>query len=82
MPSRHERPGIGHQHDTSVVGAHRGHRLGLLLKASMLQWLAEERAAAGEVDTWNAESNDHMIGVNEQLGCVVMGRRLEFQRDL
>ena len=28
------------------------------------------------IDTWNAESNDHMIGVNERLGYRVMGREL------
>ena len=77
-----DRPHRGHQHDTSVVSEHRGHRLGLLLKAAMMQWLAEEEPQVEEIDTWNAESNDHMIGINEQLGYVIMGRMLEFQRDL
>jgi GNAT superfamily N-acetyltransferase len=77
-----ERPHIGHQHDTSVVAAHRGHRLGLLLKASMVEWLGEAEPQLEMIDTWNAESNDHMIGVNEQLGYVILGRNLEFQRDL
>ncbi len=36
-----ETPTVGHQHDTSVVRSHRGHRLGLLLKADMMRWLAE-----------------------------------------
>jgi GNAT superfamily N-acetyltransferase len=77
-----ERPQVGHQHDTSVVRAHRGHRLGLLLKAGMLRWLAEEEPQLESIDTWNAESNDHMISVNEQLGYTVLGRGLEFQRRL
>jgi GNAT superfamily N-acetyltransferase len=77
-----ERPVIGHHHDTSVVGSHRGHRLGLLLKAGMLLWLAEAEPQLETVDTWNAESNDHMIAVNEQLGYRVMGRGLQFQRPL
>ena len=34
------------------------------------------------IDTWNAESNDHMIGVNEALGYRVMGRELEFQMSI
>ncbi len=34
------------------------------------------------IDTWNAESNDHMIGVNEALGYRIMGRELEFQRKI
>jgi GNAT superfamily N-acetyltransferase len=77
-----ERPAIGHQHDTSVVRDHRGHRLGLLLKAGMLLWLAEAEPQLASVDTWNAESNDHMIAVNEQLGYRVLGRGLQFQRML
>jgi GNAT superfamily N-acetyltransferase len=77
-----ERPAIGHQHDTSVVREHRGHRLGLLLKAGMLLWLAEAEPRLETVDTWNTESNDHMIAVNEQLGYRVLGRGLQFQRNL
>lgn len=77
-----ERPAYGDQHDTSVVGAHRGHRLGLLLKAEMLRWLAEEEPQLEQIDTYNAESNDHMIGVNELLRYRVMGRELAFQKSL
>ncbi|HSV40763.1 MAG TPA: GNAT family N-acetyltransferase [Nocardioidaceae bacterium] len=77
-----ERPNAGNQHDTSVVAAHRGHKLGLLLKASMVQWLAVAEPQVDAIDTFNAESNDHMIGINEQLGYVILGRALEFQRDL
>jgi GNAT superfamily N-acetyltransferase len=75
-----ERPAIGHQHDTSVVGSHRGHRLGLLLKADMNLWLREVEPQLETIDTWNAESNDHMIGVNELLGYRVLGREIEYQR--
>jgi GNAT superfamily N-acetyltransferase len=77
-----ERPAIGHQHDTSVVREHRGHRLGLRLKAGMLLWLAEAEPQLATIDTWNAESNDHMIEVNEQLGYRPMGRGLQFQRTI
>lgn len=62
-------PGIGIQEDTTVVPAHRGHRLGLLLKARMLLWMRDERPELTLIDTWNAESNTYMITVNEQLGC-------------
>lgn len=68
-----------HQLDTSVVGDHRGHRLGLLLKADMLRWLAESEPRLATVDTFNAESNDHMVAVNERLGYRVMGREPHFQ---
>ncbi len=77
-----ELPAIGHQHDTSVVREHRGHRLGVLLKAGMLRWLAEAEPQLETIDTWNAESNDHMIGVNERLGYRVLGRGVQFQRSL
>ena len=72
-------PRLGHQHDTSVVRAHRGHRLGQLLKADMMRWLAKVEPRLETVETFNAESNDHMIGVNELLGYRIMGRELHFQ---
>lgn len=75
-----ERPWIGDQHDTSVVADHRGHRLGLLLKADMLRWLAEAEPGLATIDTWNMESNGFMIGVNERLGYEVLGREIQFQR--
>ena len=67
------------QHDTSVVAGHRGHRLGLLLKADMNLWLREAEPQLERIDTWNAESNAHMIGVNESLGYRVLGREIEYQ---
>src|SRR3954447_1662904 len=75
-------PWIAHQHDTAVARGHRGRRLGLLLKAGMLLWLAEVEPGIQTVDTFNAESNRHMISVNEALGYRVMGREIEFQRSL
>jgi hypothetical protein len=77
-----ERPAIGYQHDTSVLREHRGHRLGLLLKSGMNLWLREAEPQLETVDTWNAESNRHMISVNEALGYRWMGRGLEYQRGL
>jgi hypothetical protein len=65
-----------------VARAHRGHRLGLLLKAGMLLWLAEAEPRIETVDTHNAESNNHMISVNEALGYRVMARAVEFQGPL
>ena len=77
-----ERPSLAHQHDTAVARDHRGHRLGLLLKTGMLRRLAEVEPQVETVDTWNAESNAHMIAVNEALGYRVMARELQFQRSL
>jgi GNAT superfamily N-acetyltransferase len=77
-----ERPHLGEQHDTSVVAAHRGHKLGLLLKTDMNLWLREVEPQLAEISTWNAESNDFMIGVNDAIGYRIMGRELEFQKSL
>ena len=48
----------------------------------MVLWLAEVEPQVETVDTWNAESNAHMIGVNERLGYRVLGREMQFQRRL
>ena len=77
-----ERPHLAEQHDTSVVRAHRGHRLGLLLKIEMLRWLREDEPQLECIDTWNAEENSFMIGVNEALGMRALGRALAFQRSV
>ncbi len=77
-----DHPTKGDQLDTAVAPAHRGHALGLLLKADMLRWLRDEQPQLTSIDTWNAESNSYMIRVNEALGYRPVGRSLHFQRDL
>jgi hypothetical protein len=64
------------------VAAHRGHRLGVLLKTDMNLWLREVQPKLSTIDTWNAESNDHMIAVNDAIGYRIMGRELQFQKSL
>lgn len=76
----HERPWIGDQQDTAVAGAHRGHRLGLLLKTEMMLWLREVQPQVATIDTGNAEENSHMIGINEQLGYRVLGVAGDYQK--
>ncbi len=66
-------PGWGFQLITAVITAHRGHRLGLLVKVAMLEWLATAEPQLERITTWNAEDNKHMIAVNEALGCTVFG---------
>jgi hypothetical protein len=56
------------QGDTAVARAHRGHRLGLLLKIDMMHWLAEAEPQLEVVETWNQAGNDFMISVNESIG--------------
>ena len=62
------------QEDTGVVRAHRGHGLGLALKCANLLALADHSAAITTVVTWNAESNAHMLAVNEAVGFRVHSR--------
>ncbi|HSU35943.1 MAG TPA: GNAT family N-acetyltransferase [Propionibacteriaceae bacterium] len=62
------RPAVAGQADTAVARAHRGHRLGLLLKIDMMRWLAEVEPQIEVIDTWNNVDNDFMIKVNEALG--------------
>jgi len=63
-----EVPWWGSQGVTAVTRPHRGHRLGLLIKAAMLDWLAEAEPGLERILTGNAASNEHMIEVNETLG--------------
>jgi RimJ/RimL family protein N-acetyltransferase len=67
-----EAPEWGYQQLTAVVRAHRGHRLGLLLKTAMMRRLAEAEPQLRWVATGNAAENAHMIAVNERLGYRVV----------
>lgn len=61
-------PEVAHQEDTVVVPAHRGHGLGLWVKAEMLRWLAADGAAVRRIRTTTEPSNVHMLRINERLG--------------
>ena len=67
-------PGWGIQMNTVVIRKHRGHRLGLLVKIAMMEWLATTEPQLERITTWNAESNEHMIAINEAMGYTVFGR--------
>ncbi len=75
-----EQPRWAEQHDTAVVPAHRGHRLGMLLKTAMLQHLAAAEPQLRRIVTENAESNAVMVEINERLGLTIADRVLLFQR--
>jgi GNAT superfamily N-acetyltransferase len=66
-------PGQALQALTVVARHHRGHRLGLLVKIAVHQWLAEAAPGLRAVYTWNGQGNEHMIAINEQLGYQVSG---------
>ncbi|RIQ13660.1 GNAT family N-acetyltransferase [Jiangella rhizosphaerae] len=72
----------GFQDATIVDPRHRGHRLGLLLKAANLRQLLADRPGLQTVWTWNADSNAHMIAINETLGYQVAGWSAAYQRSL
>jgi RimJ/RimL family protein N-acetyltransferase/GNAT superfamily N-acetyltransferase len=69
----------GHQELTVVARAHRGHRLGLLVKAAMLELLAAREPRLERIVTGNADSNGHMIAINTELGYQVLDHWLSWQ---
>ncbi len=75
-------PGRAYQWGTLVRRADRGHRLGLAVKVANLRLLQRERPDMVRVTTYNAEVNEHMIGVNERLGFEPVERLGEFQKRL
>jgi GNAT superfamily N-acetyltransferase len=67
-----EDPSWGYQFITAVTREHRGHRLGLLVKVAMLDLLAGTEPSLRRILTENADSNQHMIGINAALGFAVL----------
>lgn len=63
-----QRPEIGEQADTGVLAAHRGHALGRWLKAENLRRARERAPGLTVVQTYNAESNPHMLAINVAMG--------------
>jgi GNAT superfamily N-acetyltransferase len=61
-------PELAYQDDTVVLPEHRGHGLGLWVKAEMLRWLAADGAAVRRIRTTTDPTNDHMLRINERLG--------------
>ena len=78
LPS--ERP-FAYQYDTLVVGAHRGHGLGMLVKLANLVRLTEMAPERAVVYTWNADENAHMLAINIALGFRRCGLEAIWQRD-
>lgn len=78
LPAEH--PTLAHQADTLVLAAHRGHGLGMLLKAANLLSLAEVAPARRRVYTWNADENEHMLRINQELGFELVGYIASWQK--
>ena len=73
-------PERAYQWETLVVGAHRGRRLGMLLKLHCYSAIAEASPVTRYVSTWNAEENAPMIRVNDALGARTNGALSFWQR--
>jgi GNAT superfamily N-acetyltransferase len=73
------RPRGVEQDDTAVVAAHRGHGLGLFIKAVNLQRLILAEPDTRWVVTWNAAENRFMRAVNETLGFAPRAEELELE---
>jgi GNAT superfamily N-acetyltransferase len=71
--------GRAFQWGTLVAPEHRGHRLGLAVKGANVRHLQRADPTVTSLVTWNAESNTHMIAVNEALGFRPVDRLAEFQ---
>lgn len=61
-------PEVAFQEDTLVRRDHRGHGLGLRIKAANLRQLAGRRPGVRRIHTWNADENEWMLAINRQLG--------------
>jgi GNAT superfamily N-acetyltransferase len=83
VPSSEHDAVHAYQWATLVVPAHRGHRLGLALKAFNHRFAQEAIPDLNRtVHTWNARQNSWMIQVNEALGYRPVDVYQEFQGDL
>ncbi|MFA6575724.1 MAG: GNAT family N-acetyltransferase, partial [Nocardioides sp.] len=68
------------QWGTFVHREHRGHRLGLAVKAANLRAVQAQRPQITRVRTQNGETNGYMIDINEQIGFRPVEASVEFVR--
>jgi GNAT superfamily N-acetyltransferase len=69
---------LAYQWDTIVLREHRGHRLGMLAKVVNTRLLLKELPEARRIVTWNAETNAHMVAINDALGFRPVERLAEW----
>ncbi len=62
------KPEVAYQENTVVLKGHRGHGLGMLIKAANCAFISTERPSTRRVHTWNADENDYMLAINTALG--------------
>ncbi|WP_051325787.1 GNAT family N-acetyltransferase [Glycomyces tenuis] len=71
-----------HQAITIVDPAHRGHRLGLLVKLANLRQLRDRFGHVKEIWAGNADTNAHMVAINERLGFETVDARVSYKLTL
>ncbi|MFD0427379.1 AMP-binding protein [Streptomyces zhihengii] len=67
--------------DTLVLPSHRGHGLGIVLKAVNLLRLQRDAPSTVAVETTNATQNTPMRAINDRLGFTALERCEDWQRD-
>jgi mycothiol synthase len=74
-----KQPWVIWQQGTGVTRPHRGHKLGLWMKAVMLERILRERREAKFIRTGNANTNAQMLGINTELGFKVAWQSMLWQ---
>ena len=70
---------VAQQYDTAVLPVHRGHGLGLWMKAEMLRRVLAGHPELTEIHTDIADDNRHMMAVNTALGFRPLRRTVAYQ---
>jgi GNAT superfamily N-acetyltransferase len=74
-------PERAYQESTAVDPRHRGHGLGLWMKATMLQRVLAVRPEVTSIETGNADVNEHMLRINRRLGFRTAAAAAEHELD-
>ncbi|NGO06554.1 GNAT family N-acetyltransferase [Streptomyces sp. HC44] len=74
--------GDGQHYGTAVLPEHRGHGLGLWMKAQSIRLARRRHPGLAGLLTDTADSNTHMRGINDTLGYLPTRQAVEYQLDL
>lgn len=77
-----QNPDIVRQDLTGVRESHRGRRIGKWLKATMAHYIRENFPKAKFIQTGNAQSNEHMLRINNEMGFRTYSEGHSYRFDL